>query len=138
MKLYPKLYLDSVKEIDLELLKSNNIRGLILDVDNTLIDVDRKMLEGADKWCKDLKDKGIKVCLVSNTNKVDKVRTVGKTLDVPFIVFAKKPSRRGLNRAGEILKLKPENIAVVGDQITTDILRREQSRNVYNPNQTSG
>ena len=43
MFLYPKLYLNSVKEITLKMLEQNNIKGLILDVDNTLIDFDKKM-----------------------------------------------------------------------------------------------
>ena len=47
MKLYPKFYLKSVKNIDDDLLKKNNIKGLILDVDNTLIDIDKKLLDGA-------------------------------------------------------------------------------------------
>ena len=41
--LYPKEYLNSVKEINIELLSKTQIRGIILDVDNTLIDFDKKM-----------------------------------------------------------------------------------------------
>jgi len=122
MIFYPNLYLNNVKEIDLELLKKNNIQGLILDVDNTLIDYYRTMLDGIEKWCKDLKNSGIKMCIVSNTNKIDKVKKVANTLDIPFISFAKKPSRRGLRKAMAILELEAEAVAVVGDQIMTDIL----------------
>ena len=44
MKLYPKLYLNNVKEITFDLLKKNKIKGLILDIDNTLIDFDKVLL----------------------------------------------------------------------------------------------
>ena len=50
--LYPKEYLNSVKEIDIELLNKNNIKGLILDVDNTLINLNRVMPTGVADWAK--------------------------------------------------------------------------------------
>lgn len=67
--LYPKEYLNSVKEIDIDLLKKNNIKGIILDVDNTLIDLDRNMPEGVEDWSQNLKKNGIKFCILSNSNK---------------------------------------------------------------------
>lgn len=122
MKFYPNLYLNNVKEITIEILEKNNIKGLLLDVDNTLIDFNKKMPDGIEKWCQGLKEKGIKMCIVSNTNKIDKVKKVASTLDIPYISFAKKPSKRGFLKASEILALKEESIAVVGDQIMTDVL----------------
>ena len=56
MNIYPDLYLDSVKNINPELLRKNNIKGLIIDVDNTLIDYDRNLIDGAESWSKNLKD----------------------------------------------------------------------------------
>ena len=80
MNLYPKLYLNNVKEITIELLKQNNIKGLILDVDNTLINLEKQLLEGCQEWCNNLKKHGIKMCILSNTNKVHKVKKVAETL----------------------------------------------------------
>lgn len=68
MFLYPKLYLNSVKEITLQMLEQNNIKGLILDVDNTLIDFDKKMPEGVKEWAENLKQNNIKLYIVSNSN----------------------------------------------------------------------
>ena len=68
MILYPDIYLDSVKEITYELLKKRNIKGLILDVDNTLIDYYKNMPEGIEDWCKDLKETGIKFCIASSSS----------------------------------------------------------------------
>ena len=120
--IYPKEYLNSVKNINLELLNKNNIKGLILDVDNTLINLDKKMPAGVSDWAKNLKAQGIKICILSNSNPLNKVEAVAKILDVPYIFFGKKPLKSGFLRARDILKLPNENIAVVGDQIFTDII----------------
>ena len=128
MKLYPKLYLKNIKEITIEVLNKNNIKGLILDIDNTLIDFDKKMLEGTEEWCNTLKANGIKMCILSNTNKVHKVKKVAQVLDLEYLYFAHKPNKKGFKQAQEILKLNAENIAVVGDQIFTDVLGGNRSK----------
>ena len=120
--LYPNEYLNSVKEINLEMLNKNNIQGLILDIDNTLLDFDRKIPEGVEEWLKNLKNGGIRCCILSNSNKLDKIQYVAKKLDLPYIYFAKKPLKIGFKKAMKILNLKEENIAVVGDQILTDVI----------------
>ena len=125
MILYPDIYLNNVKEITIDLLKKNNIKGLLLDVDNTLIDFDLKILEGVNEWCKSLKSEGIKLCILSNTNKIEKVKRVANELDLQYINFAKKPSKKGFKRAMKLLELDSKNIAAVGDQIMTDVLRRK-------------
>ena len=122
MKLYPDLYLTNIKEITLELLKEIKIKGLILDVDNTLIDYDKNLIEGAKEWCDNLKQNNIKVCILSNTNKIEKVEKVAKILDLEYIYFAHKPNKKGFYKAKDLLGLKEEEIATVGDQIFTDVL----------------
>jgi len=54
MVVYPDVYLDSVKDISIEILNSNNIKGIILDVDNTLINLERKMPSGIKEWVETL------------------------------------------------------------------------------------
>ena len=46
MKIYPRLYCNNVLEVTPEILKENNIKALILDVDNTLLDFDLKIIDG--------------------------------------------------------------------------------------------
>lgn len=128
MNLYPSIYLKNIKEITIELLNENNIKGLILDIDNTLIDFDKNLLAGTEKWCENLKAQGIKMCILSNTNKVHKVKKVADILKLEYIYFAHKPNKKGFNKAKEILKLEPQNIAVVGDQIFTDVLGGNKSK----------
>ena len=120
--IYPKEYLNSVKDISIELLNKNNIKGLILDVDNTLISLDKKMPAGIVEWVKNVKANGIKICILSNSNKIEKVEAVAKLIKSPYIFFGKKPLKSGFLRAQNILKIKAENIAVVGDQIFTDVI----------------
>jgi uncharacterized protein len=132
MRLYPDTYITNVKEITIELLNKNNIKGLLLDVDNTLIDFDLKILEGSKDWINTLKENDFRLCILSNTNKIEKVKMVAKELNIPYINFAKKPFKRGFKKGAELLKLQPNQIAVVGDQIMTDVLRWKQNGNVYN------
>lgn len=122
MNIYPNLYLDSVKKINATLLKKNNISGLILDVDNTLIDYYRNLIDGAEKWCEKIKEEGIKCIILSNSNKKDKVEEVAKKLDIDYIMFARKPFKSGFKKALMQLDLKPSQVAVVGDQLFTDVL----------------
>ena len=62
MILYPKLYLNSVTKISLELLNQYNLKGLILDVDNTLINYDKNMPDEIQEWIKKVKQTGIALC----------------------------------------------------------------------------
>ena len=98
MIIYPKTYFNSIKDIDLKFLKKNDLKGLLLDVDNTLIDYNKNILEGAEIWAKELKENGIKLCILSNSNKINKVEMVAKKLNIPFIFFAKNPLKYGFKK----------------------------------------
>lgn len=122
MLLYPDYYFKNITKIDVKLLQDNKIQGLILDVDNTLIDYDHNLIDGLQEWYKEIKNNNIKACILSNSNKKDKVKATAEKLDIPYIFFGTKPLKRGFKKAMEILQLKNENIAVIGDQIFTDVL----------------
>ena len=66
-------------------------------------------------------------CILSNTNKKKKAEKMSKKLGVPYIYFAKKPFKFGFNRAKKIVQENSENIAVIGDQILTDVLGANRS-----------
>ena len=120
--IYPKYYCKNVTKISVEFLEKHNIKGLILDVDNTLIDIDRNVLEGAVQWHNKIKEAGIKTIILSNTNKLEKVQGIANLLKIDYINFAKKPSKKGFLKAKEKLNLPVQNIAAVGDQIFTDVI----------------
>ena len=122
MLLEPRAYFNSVKEITLDFLQQNHIKALILDVDNTLIDYDRNLTEETIEWAEKLKENRIKLYILSNSNKKEKVKLVAEKLGLDFSYFAKKPLKSGFKKAQKIIKEEPEKIGVVGDQIFTDVI----------------
>ena len=110
MNLYPKELLNSVEEITIELIKKNKLKALILDVDNTLIDYNKNLSEEKIKWAKMLKGQGVKLYILSNSNKREKVESVASKLEVPYILFAQKPFKKGFLKIQKELKLKSEEI----------------------------
>lgn len=122
MKIYPDKYIDKVEQITIELLQENDIKALILDVDNTLIDYNKNLSQSIIDWAKGLKEQGIKLYILSNTNQKEKVENVAKKLEIPYQNLAKKPLKKGFLKVQKELNEIPKNIGVVGDQIFTDIL----------------
>lgn len=121
-KLYPNLYLKKVEDITIETLIRNKIKLLILDVDNTLIDYYKNLSEEIINWAKEMRGQGIKLYILSNTNNENKVKEVAEKLKIQYKHFAMKPFKTGFKYVQQQTNIKPENIAVVGDQIFTDIL----------------
>ena len=120
--IYPNIYYSNVNEIKIGFLIKNKIKALILDVDNTLIDRNKNLSKEIIEWSHELRGQGIKMYILSNTNKKEKVRAVAEKLSIPYEMFAKKPFKKGFLKIQKILNIKPENIAVVGDQLFTDII----------------
>jgi hypothetical protein len=127
-KLYPDLYFKKVEDITIEILIKNKIKLLILDVDNTLIDYYKNLSEDVINWTKEMRGQGIKLYILSNTNNKEKVEKVAKKIEVPYKYFGMKPLKRGFKYIEKQTNIKTENIAVVGDQIFTDILGGNRSK----------
>lgn len=122
MLLYPKFCYKNVQSIDLNLLYSLGIRGIILDVDNTLIDYKMVMPDGIKEWVKNAKNMGFKVCILSNSNKKEKVSSVAKILDLKYIMYGQKPFKKGFISALNLIGIPAEKCVAVGDQIFTDVI----------------
>lgn len=99
MRLYPDLYIENVLEIDENIVKEKGIKALLLDIDNTLVYYNKNILSGVEKWSKKMKDMGIKLCILSNSNNKEKVEKVAKMLEIPYIYFANKPFKSGFKKA---------------------------------------
>lgn len=127
MNIYPNAYFKRVQDIDIEFLIKNKIKALILDVDNTLIDYYKNLSDDVIKWANEMKGQGIRLYILSNTNKKEKVENVAKKLEIPYKLFAKKPSRKGFKQIKNELKFDSKNIGVVGDQIFTDVIGGNRS-----------
>lgn len=132
MKIYPILYCKRVTEISIDYLKENNIKAILLDVDNTLLDFDLKIVDGLKEWYKKIQQNNIKCMILSNSNKTEKIEKVANFLEIDYIKFATKPLKRGFKMAQKKLNINAENIAVVGDQIFTDVIGANRSRNAFN------
>lgn len=122
MILYPNAYFKKIEEITIQFLKKQNIKLLILDVDNTLIDYHQNLSEEIKQWLKNLQGQGMKLYLLSNSNKKEKVKKIADAFGIPYSVFAKKPLKSGFLKVQKQMKEKTENIAVIGDQIFTDVI----------------
>lgn len=121
-KLYPDLHVASLQEIPLETLQLRNIRALIFDLDNTITEWNSNVVENTvGDWFKLVKAAGFKACILSN-NKEQRCLAVANHLAIPFIYKAKKPRRAAFFRAMEMMSVRPEETAVIGDQIFTDVL----------------
>lgn len=122
MSIYPKFYCKKVTDITIKYLKENHIEALILDVDNTLLDFDLNIVDGLEAWYEQIKANNIRCIILSNSNKINKVKMIADKLGVSYICFATKPLKRGFKKAQKELNISNENIAVVGDQIFTDVI----------------
>lgn len=120
--LIPDLMCKSVYDIPLSYFTDNKIKCIFLDIDNTLVSYnDSRPTEKNKEWLKTLDENGIKVVLVSNNSK-ERVETFAEGLGVDFIFDARKPIPKAYKRLISKLGLEKESIAVVGDQIFTDVL----------------
>ncbi len=118
----PNLILKDVTRIDLALLRANGIRGLILDVDNTLTLHDSQMLRGdVREWIESMRAAGVPMIIVSN-NSYDRVKPFADALSLDFVSMGMKPLTFGFTKAQKKMDLPVQDIAVVGDQIYTDIV----------------
>jgi len=121
-KLRPQMYLPSVQSVDPRMLRRRGIRGVVLDLDNTLAGWRAtRPVRGTKAWVSGLRSHGIGAVILSNNGR-GRVEDVARWLDVPFIPSARKPSGRGFRRAMEVLGTTPQTTAVIGDQVFTDVL----------------
>ncbi len=116
------LALKSVCDITPELLERFGIRGLLLDIDNTLTTHDNPVpAEGVEAWVAGMQAAGISLCLVSN-NHPPRVAPFAKRLGLDYVCEGKKPLSKGYREAMERMQLPKRALAAVGDQIFTDVL----------------
>lgn len=120
--LVPAECAERVEEIDLHALWARGLRGLILDLDNTVTLWNRAEVPlPVAQWIKAARRLGFALCLVSNGLPARVGRTA-RCLGVPALARAVKPSRRAFLRALELLGTEAGSTCVVGDQLFTDIL----------------
>ena len=118
----PGEYVKSNFHISPKKLKEQGIKGIITDLDNTLVEWDRpnatpQLIE----WFKEVKENGMDITIVSNNNE-KRVKDFSDPLDIKFIYKARKPMGKAFLKAIKGMNLKKEEVVVIGDQLLTDVL----------------
>ena len=118
----PDRYYTSVGAIDLDSLREAGIRGVLLDLDNTILPRDTgEIPQAARTFAKNLGEHGIRVCLVSN-NWHHRVSAVADELGSLLVSKALKPLPFAFRRGMRLMGTLPGETATIGDQIFTDVL----------------
>ena len=121
--LQPDLVLgDSILSLTSEIIQKNQIQGLVLDVDETLVPISHSQASPElTAWVEEIKTVA-SLWLVSNNLSQYRISRIGYSLNIPYITAAAKPSRRKLKKAVDAMNLPVEKVAMVGDRLFTDVL----------------
>jgi uncharacterized protein len=118
----PDEHVKSVFEINIDKLMEKGIKGIITDLDNTLVEWDRPdATPELRDWFQSIQAKGINVTIVSN-NSEDRVKKFSDPLGIAFIPSARKPLGSSFRKAMLDMKLRNDEVVVIGDQLLTDVL----------------
>jgi HAD superfamily phosphatase (TIGR01668 family) len=121
--LQPDLILgDTILGLNWDILTKHRIKGLILDVDDTLVPLQESSIsEDLRTWVESLRPQ-LPIWLVSNNISENRIGAIAVDLQLPYLLGAVKPSRRKLRQAMQAMNLPPTQIAMVGDRLFTDVL----------------
>lgn len=119
--LYPYEYVKSVFTIDYAKLYAKGYRGIIFDIDNTLVHHGDDSTPEVDTLIKDIQTIGFKVLLLSNNTR-ERIERFMENIDSLYIADADKPKTEGYENALKMLNLDRNEVVFIGDQIFTDIL----------------
>lgn len=117
---YPDEYVESTYVIPFEKLYEEGYRGVIFDIDNTLVPHGAPADDRAKELFARLKKLGFSACLLSN-NKEPRVKMFNEEIQVNYIFKANKPSVKNYQKAMELMGTNLENTLFVGDQLFTDV-----------------
>lgn len=125
-KFYPYEYVDNVFDIDYEKIFRKGFRGVIFDIDMTLVPHGEDSTPEVDALFEKIHDAGLKTLLLTN-NDASRVKRFIKNIDTPYICDADKPAPDNYLKAIKVLGIKKDEAIFVGDQIFTDILGANKS-----------
>lgn len=124
--LYPYEYIDSVFSINYEKLYKDGFKGIIFDIDNTLVHHGDDSTKEVDQLFKVIQNIGFKTILLSNNNE-ERVKRFIKNIDTLYICDAEKPNTINYLKAIKMINIRKEETLFIGDQIFTDIYGANKS-----------
>ena len=111
------------EDVTPELLRKENVKLLLCDLDNTLrLHSEKEPADELADWVSDLKDAGIKIVIISNNGRKKMMQKFCEPLGIDCVWWAKKPVSTKLTETMEDLKIKPEHTVMLGDKWSTDVL----------------
>lgn len=121
--LQPNLILeDTVLNLTPDMIEQYQLKGLVLDVDETLVPIKATEASAAlQQWVEQTR-LVVKLWLVSNNLSDTRIGGIARSLNLPYILGAVKPSRRKLRQAVQGMDLPVEQVGMVGDRLFTDVL----------------
>ncbi|MDD6065724.1 MAG: YqeG family HAD IIIA-type phosphatase [Firmicutes bacterium] len=119
-RFYPDEYLDSTYCIDFDKLAQEGYRGVLFDIDNTLVPHGAPADARALHLFEHLRKIGMDYCVISN-NQLPRVKPFADAIQGKYIEDAHKPSTRNYRKAMEMMGCTPRNALFVGDQLFTDV-----------------
>jgi HAD superfamily phosphatase (TIGR01668 family) len=118
----PRLLVARLTDLSPEFFVERGLRAAILDLDNTLVAWRGAEITPAVRgWVEGALATGMKLCICSNTHRPRRLAQLAAELGVPYIEGVAKPRRGGFLRALVLMDARPEETAVIGDQLMTDI-----------------
>ena len=123
---YPYAYVDSVFSIDYQKLYEKGFRGILFDIDNTLVHHGDDSTLEIDELFRKIHNIGLKTVLLSNNDK-ERIQRFIKKIDTPYICDANKPEPESYLKAVKMLNISKKEAVVIGDQIFTDIAGANKS-----------
>lgn len=114
---------DAIAQIEIDCLIKSGIKGIILDLDNTIISEDDRYLSpGAEEWITQTKLAGLQFFILSNGKRSYRVKYWSHRLNIQAISPAKKPFPFAFHQAITYMKVNPKQVVVIGDSLHTDVV----------------
>ena len=120
-KFVPEYYFKTFNEASAEFLLSIGVKGIVLDVDNTLEPYENPLPgDHVKEWLTELKEQGISAAIVSN-NGGERINLFNSELGLPVYYKAKKPFKKNVLNAMKDMGTDKSNTILMGDQVFTDV-----------------
>lgn len=121
--LCPRIVVERVEDLDIQALRARGFRGMVFDLDNTLVSWRRwNVTPKVRDWLAQARACGFRMCILSNCLIPKRVRRLSRLTGLPALPKANKPSRKSFQQALDLLETSAAETVVIGDQVFTDVL----------------